>query len=162
MSLFNTQRKKAGNATAGEDKLAPKAVKSKAPKEAKTKAVALPKAASINKSVAEAKAKSQNEKRAAAAQGVVFPRGSAVIKPRVTEKSGLLSQQGIYTFDVRIDATSRQISDAIAAAYKVTPVQVNVAAVPAKAMYARNKRGSTSAGKKAYVQLKKGDVIEFI
>ncbi len=158
MSLFNTQRKAAGNATAGEAKLAPKAVKAKAPKETKAKAIVVPKA----EKAAEAKAKTANEKRAEAVHGVSFPKGGAVIKPRVTEKSGLLSQQGIYTFDVRIDANSKQIAAAIAAAYKVTPVRVNVSAVKSKAMFARNKRGSTSAGKKAYVQLKKGDVIEFI
>lgn len=158
MSLFNTQRKAAGNATAGEAKLAPKAVKAKAPKETKTKAIVVPKAEKI----AEAKTKSVNEKRVAAVQGVVFPKDSAVIKPRVTEKSGLLSQQGIYTFDVRVDANSKQIAGAIALAYKVTPVKVNVSAVKSKAMFARNKRGRTISGKKAYVQLKKGDVIEFI
>lgn len=149
MSLFNTQRKASGNATAGEAKLAPKAVKAKAPKETKLK-------------TSEAKTKSTNEKRVAAVQGVVFPKGSAVIKPRVTEKSGLLSQQGIYTFDVRTDVNGKQIAAAINEAYKVTVVNVNVSPVHAKAMFMRNKRGSTVAGKKAYVTLKKGDTIEFI
>jgi large subunit ribosomal protein L23 len=158
MSLFNTQRKASGNATAGEAKLAPKAVKAKAPKETKLKAIKLPKA----EKVAEEKTKGANEKRVAAVQGVVFPKDSAVIKPRVTEKSGLLSQQGIYTFDVRTDVNGKQIAAAVSEAYKVTVVNVNVSPVHAKAMFMRNKRGSTVAGKKAYVTLKKGDTIEFI
>jgi large subunit ribosomal protein L23 len=153
MSLFNTQRKKAGSTNAGEEKLS-KPAKVVEPK----KVTALPKA----EKVAEAKTKSVNEKRAAAAAGVVFPKGVAVIKPRVTEKAGLLSQSGIYTFDVRIDANSRQIAEAIKAAYKVTPVRVSVAPVKSKTMFARGKAGRTISGKKAYVYLKKGETIEFI
>ena len=151
MSLFNTQRKKAGSTTAGETKLAKpvKAVK------AATKVVE-------PKKVEEKKSKSQDDKRAAAAAGVVFPKGSAVIKPRVTEKAGLLSQNGVYTFDVRVDANSRQIADAIKAAYKVTPVKVSLAPIKSKAMFARGKSGKTVAGKKAYGYLKKGETIEFI
>lgn len=151
MSLFNTQKKAAGNKTAGETKISkPVAVK---------KAVKAPKTTEVAKV---APKKSTSEKRAEAAQGVVFPKGSAVIKPRVTEKAGLLSQQGVYAFDVRIDANVKQIAAAIKDAYKVTPVKVNVSSVKSKAMFARGRRGSTSMGKKAYVFLKKGDTIEFI
>ncbi len=148
MSLFNTQRKKAGSTTAGETKLA------KPAKVVEPKKVVAPKV--------EKKSESKNEKRAAAAAGVVFPKGAAVIKPRVTEKAGLLSQKGIYTFDVRIDANSRQIAEAIKAAYKVTPVRVSVAPIKSKTMFVRGKKGRTISGKKAYVYLKKGETIEFI
>lgn len=152
MSLFGKKTKI--NDSSAEKAAATKVVKAKsAPKAEK-----LPKA----EKVAEAKSKSVNEKRAAAAAGVSFPKGAAVIKPRVTEKAGLLSQNGIYTFDVRIDANSRQIAEAIKAAYKVTPVRVSVAPVKSKTMFVRGKKGATSAGKKAYVYLKKGETIEFI
>ncbi|HVU06573.1 MAG TPA: 50S ribosomal protein L23 [Candidatus Paceibacterota bacterium] len=150
MSLFNTQRKKAGNATAGEDKAK------------KTKAVAVVKPAKEDKKEAKAKKESKDEKRAAAAAGVVFDKKSVIIKPRVTEKAGILSQSGVYTFDVKVGANVRQIADAIEAAYKVTPVKVSTAAVKGKAMFARGRKGSTSAGKKAYVYLEKGQTIEFI
>ncbi len=153
MSLFNTQRKKAGSTTAGETKLA---------KPVKATKVVEPKKVKTEKVVKEKKAESKNEKRAAAAAGVVFPKNSAVIKPRVTEKAGLLSQNGVYTFDVRVDANTRQISDAIKAAYKVTPVRVSVAPVKSKTMFARGKSGRTVSGKKAYVYIKKGETIEFI
>ena len=147
MSLFNTQRKKAGNATAGETKLA-KPVKEVEPKKVKAEK--------------KVEKKSVAEKRAAAAAGVTFAKDSAIIKPRVTEKAGLLSQNGVYTFDVKRTANTRQIADAIKAAYKVTPVKVSVSKVHSKAMFARGKAGSTGEGKKAYVYLKKGDTIEFI
>lgn len=153
MSLFNTQRKKAGSTTAGETKLA------KPAKVVETKKLATSKAV---KKVEEKKPESKSEKRAAAAAGIVFAKDSAVIKPRVTEKAGLLSQNGVYTFDVKIDANSRQIADAIKTAYKVTPVKVSIAPIKSKSMFVRGKKGSTSAGKKAYVYLKKGDTIEFI
>ncbi|HEU5114479.1 MAG TPA: hypothetical protein VFT82_01795, partial [Candidatus Paceibacterota bacterium] len=94
MSLFNTQKKKVGNATAGETKLSAAPQK---PVVAEKKAV-------------KASTASKSEKRAVAAQGVSFPKGSAIIKPRITEKAGLLSQSGVYTFDVRIDASSHEIA----------------------------------------------------
>lgn len=149
MSLFNTQKKKVGNATAGETKLPKKEAAKK-----ETKAVVPAKA--------EKKADSKSAKREAAVQGVIFPKGSAVIKPRVTEKAGILASQNIYTFDVQPGASSSQIAKAIEAAYKVEVVRVSVAKVQAKSMYVRGKSGSTKAGKKAYVALKKGQTIEFI
>lgn len=150
MALFGKKTKI--NDSSAEKAAATKTAVTKAPKAEKV--VKTPKA--------EKKAESKNEKRAAAAAGVTFPKGAAVIKPRVTEKAGLLSQNGVYTFDVRIDANSRQIAEAIKAAYKVTPVRVSVAPVKSKTMWARGKAGSTSEGKKAYVYLKKGETIEFI
>lgn len=126
---------------------APKAVKKVANKEVAVKAPAK---------------ESVSDKRAAAAAGVVFPRGSAVVAPRVTEKAGILSQNGTYTFDVRVDASAHSIASAIESAYKVTVTAVRTAPVKSKAMFTRGKTGRTAAGKKAYVTLKKGDVIEFI
>jgi large subunit ribosomal protein L23 len=158
MALFGQKTKvndsSAEKAQATKDKSSKAALVKKTP----VKAEKLPKA----EKVAEAKTKTKNEKRTEAVAGVSFPKGGAVIKPRVTEKAGLLAQKGIYTFDVRTDANSRQISAAIVAAYKVTPIKIAVAPVPSKAMFVRGKKGATTAGKKAYVYLKKGDVIEFI
>lgn len=109
-----------------------------------------------------AESETVTSKREAAVQGVTFARGSAVIKPRVTEKAGLLSQDGVYTFDVRVDSSASTIAKAIEEAYKVTVVRVSTAPVKSKAMFARGKAGRTVAGKKAYVWLKDGDTIEFI
>ena len=163
MSLFNTQKKKVGNATAGETKLSAKKPAKEVKKATKvvTKVVKAPKA-ETTKALKPVKAKNTSEKREEAVRGVSFPKGSAVIKPRVTEKAGLISQNGVYTFDVRVDATANQIAQAITEAYKVTPVKVNVAPIKSKAMFVRGKKGKTNSGKKAYVFLKKGDTIEFI
>lgn len=147
MSLFNTQKKKIGNATAGETKIPTKV-------SAKTDKALVP--------AKKTEKKSTGEKRAAAAAGITFAKGSAVLRPRVTEKAGLLAEKGIYTFDVQIDANAQQIAAAIKSAYKVTPIKVNVSPIKSKAMFSRNKKGKTVAGKKAYVFLAKGDKIEFI
>ncbi len=158
MALFGQKTKV--NDSSAEKAAATKAKSSKAALVKKTpvKAEKLPKA----EKVAEAKTKTKNEKRVEAVHGVSFPKGGPVISPRVTEKAGLLSAKGIYTFNVRVDANSRQISESIKAAYKVTPVKISVSAIKSKAMFVRGKKGKTAAGKKAYVYLKKGDVIEFI
>lgn len=109
------------------------------------------------------KAENQAEKRmAAVAGGVTFPKGGAVIKSRITEKSGQLAEKGVYTFEVLKTANSKQISAAIKTAYNVTPVKVSVAPIKSKAMFVRGKSGRTVSGKKAYVYLKKGEKIEFI
>lgn len=158
MALFGQKTKV--NDSSAEKAATTKAKSGKAALVKKTpvKAEKLPKA----EKVAEAKTKSVNEKRAEAVHGVSFPKGGPVISPRVTEKSGLLSQKGIYTFNVRVDADSRSISKAITLAYKVTPIKIAVSPIKSKAMFVRGKKGKTVAGKKAYVHLKKGDVIEFI
>lgn len=109
------------------------------------------------------KTESQAEKRTAAvAGGVVFPAGSAVIKSRITEKTGELSRKGVYTFEVRMDADSREIAAAIKTAYRVTPVKISITPIKSKAMFVRGKRGRTVSGKKAYVYLRQGEKIEFI
>ncbi len=70
----------------------------------------------------------------------------------------------MYVFDVAMDANKKEIASAIKDIYKVTPRLVRVAAVPRKAVQTRgtNRWGKTSAGKKAYVYLKKGETIELV
>ncbi len=126
----------------------------------------------VPKHVAEAEAKGHNKTLAVAAAKaapikgkkgeIIFPKDSVIKRPRVTEKAGMLSEKGIYTFEVQRTANTQQISQAIRAIYKVTPVKVSVAKIPSKAMFVRGKSGATTEGKKAYVYLKKGDTIEFI
>ena len=109
------------------------------------------------------KTENLTEKRTAAvAGGVIFEKGSAIIKPRVTEKAGWLAERGVYTFEVLKSANSQQISLDIKEAYKVTPVKISIAPIKSKTMFARGKSGRTVSGKKAYVYLKKGEKIEFI
>ncbi|MBX4198904.1 50S ribosomal protein L23 [Candidatus Parcubacteria bacterium] len=87
---------------------------------------------------------------------------SSLISPRLTEKSAILSEsRGVYAFNVERDATKRSIIASVKAEYKVTPESVRMVAVPGQNVIFKGHRGKRSAGKKAYVYLKKGDKIDF-
>lgn len=82
--------------------------------------------------------------------------------PRITEKAAHISGNNVYTFDVYPKATKTDITKAIKEIYNVSPVKVNVVAIPKKKVYRRDGVGIKRGGRKAYVTLKKGDKIEFI
>ncbi|MBP7804785.1 MAG: 50S ribosomal protein L23 [Candidatus Pacebacteria bacterium] len=91
--------------------------------------------------------------------------GSIIKNPRITEKATLLIEKNAYTFDVAMNATKKEIMQAVKALYKVTPVEVRTLKVQARPVNPRGRRGKpgmTSVGKKAYVYLKKGDKIEVL
>lgn len=83
-------------------------------------------------------------------------------RPRITEKAANMSADNVYTFDIDMRATKRDVIDAVKALYKVTPVKVNVVNTPATRVKLKKKRGfgKTAAYRKAYVFLKKGDEIQ--
>jgi large subunit ribosomal protein L23 len=85
-------------------------------------------------------------------------------KPRITEKAVGKSEQNVYTFEIRQDATKRDVRDAVAAVYNVTPVKVNIVNKrPALRVSAMRRHPRREAGlKKAYVYLKKGDTITLV
>lgn len=86
---------------------------------------------------------------------------SVLLKPRITEKSVLLSDaRGVYVFNVKVDATKKSVAKAVKAEYKVTPMKVRVLAIYGKTKRTGNVLGQRSKGKKAYVYLKKGDKID--
>lgn len=82
--------------------------------------------------------------------------------PRITEKAAHLSEGSVYTFDVAPKATKMEIKKAIKALYGVEAEKINVTAIPKKAVYRRGGKGVKGGGKKAYVQLEKGQTIEFV
>lgn len=87
---------------------------------------------------------------------------SFILKPYITEKSGLMSREGVYTFEVSKDSNKSLISSAIKTLYKVTPTKVAIVNLPSKNVFVRGKRGVVSGLKKAVVTLKKGDKIDFV
>ena len=80
---------------------------------------------------------------------------------RITEKASLVSEKGVFVFNVSEDATKNSIMKAVRKIYSVTPRKVSIVTVRPKAK--RNARtgrtGWSTGGKKAYVYLKKGDTI---
>lgn len=87
-----------------------------------------------------------------------------LLHPRVTEKATVLSERNIYTFDVAPRATSKDIVLALKKVYGVVPVKVNIVTIPSKKVRVRSKNtfGVKPGGKKAYVYLKKGEVIDTV
>jgi large subunit ribosomal protein L23 len=83
-----------------------------------------------------------------------------LIRPRITEKANLLMTENIHTFEVAPLATKNQVSEAVKAYYKVTPIKVRMVRNPNKKVFIRGKKGIKAGVKKAYVYLKKGDKME--
>lgn len=89
---------------------------------------------------------------------------SAIVKPRITEKAALLSDNNVYTFEIKKGATKYDVRDAIKTLYNVTPVKVNIVhKQPRHSMSRSRGRNMMVHGMhKAYVFLKKGDRIELV
>jgi large subunit ribosomal protein L23 len=85
--------------------------------------------------------------------------GQIVITPRLTEKATRIAEQNTYTFNIAQNATKTQVKEAIKAVYGVTPIAVNVVKQKQETVFLRGKKGLKAGYKKAYVTLKKGDVI---
>tara|TARA_B100000508_G_scaffold116486_1_gene95873 strand:+ start:943 stop:1317 length:375 start_codon:yes stop_codon:yes gene_type:complete len=87
-----------------------------------------------------------------------------ILGARITEKAVGKSDDNVYTFEVRRDATKYQVRDAIKSLYSVTPVKVNIVnKKPAKRMVGSRGRAKHVPGmKKAYVYLKKGESISVV
>ena len=91
-----------------------------------------------------------------------FAAGEVLKNPRITEKAAYASDNNVYTFDVSPRASKIEVEKAVKDIYKVTPIKVNILAIPTKKVFRRNSVGVKGGGKKAYVFLKKGDKIEFV
>ena len=85
---------------------------------------------------------------------------SILVRPHVTEKAAMSSEKAVYVFKVDAGATKRDVKKAFIEKYKITPVKISTATIPAKNVFVRGKSGKKSGYKKAYVYLKKGTKIE--
>ena len=98
-------------------------------------------------------------------QKVSLESNTAVIKrPRITEKAALLSEKGVYVFEVQQGVNKHEVKNAVKEIYKVTPVKVNIVNRKPRHAMSRSKGRSvmTHGLRKAYVYLKEGDRIELI
>lgn len=85
-----------------------------------------------------------------------------LIKPLVTEKASWLSSQGKYVFKVALDATKKDIKQAIQEVYKVKPIAVHTIKILGKKRRYKRTVGQTSTWKKAIVTLRPGEKIEIV
>jgi large subunit ribosomal protein L23 len=83
-----------------------------------------------------------------------------LLRPIITEKSMTRTNEGKYTFEVRKDATKQEIAEAVAEAFKVDVVDVNVMTVRGKTRRLGRHTGRTSDRKKAVVTVAPGQRIE--
>lgn len=87
---------------------------------------------------------------------------SPLIKaPRVTEKSAINAEKGIYTFNVVNNANKNELKKAIKFVYGVTPTRISITQIAKKTVTRRGIVSTKQGGKKAVVFLKKGDKITF-
>lgn len=86
---------------------------------------------------------------------------SFVKGPRITEKSAVYAEKGIYTFNVSNSATKNEVKKAIKAMYNVVPTNVSITKIADKKVVRRGVVSTKRGGKKAVVHLKEGDKITF-
>lgn len=87
---------------------------------------------------------------------------SVIVRPHITEKSGVLSQNGIYTFVISKKANKAMVSKAITALYKIVPTKISIINTPIRNVFVKGRRGTVAGMKKAIVTVKKGDKIDFV
>jgi len=81
---------------------------------------------------------------------------------RITEKSAIYAERGVYTFNVAPSANKNEIKKAIKLVYNVTPVRISMTQIAKKTVTRRGVVSIKQGGKKAVVHLKKGDKIIFV
>ena len=87
---------------------------------------------------------------------------NVLIRPLITEKASLgTEKQNRYGFQVQIRANKNQIKAAVEKLYDVKVLNVKTNVRPGKLKRAGKTVKKTSKVKKAYVQLREGQKIEF-
>ncbi len=84
----------------------------------------------------------------------------ALIKPVITEKATLVSEDGKVVFEVALDATKKDIAAAVEALFKVSVTKVNTIRVKGKTKRFRGIPGKRKDIKKAIVTLAEGQMID--
>ena len=109
---------------------------------------------------APASPKTRKARQAKLADGIAH---EIIRAPWFSEKALIVTDKGVYTFDVSTRATKSQIAGAIKEIYKVEPCKIRIVNLPAKRKAMRTKRGigTRAARCKAYVYLNAGDTIQF-
>jgi large subunit ribosomal protein L23 len=83
-----------------------------------------------------------------------------LVRPIITEKNTMLSEQGKYAFEVLPNVNKIEIKRAVEEVFKVKVAAVNVIRVPGKQRRMGRTSGMTRSWKKAVVTLRPGERIE--
>jgi large subunit ribosomal protein L23 len=84
-----------------------------------------------------------------------------ILRPIISEKSYQMIERNKYTFEVHPKATKTNVRFAVEEIFKVRVIGVNTMNVKPKPKKRGAHRGFTKHWKKAVVELKPGDRIEF-
>ncbi len=90
-----------------------------------------------------------------------IPTYRVLVRPLITEKGTMLSEQNKYAFQVEKGANKMQIKAAVELAFDVHVLKVNTMVMPGKTKRVGRSRGNTPEWKKAIVTLMDGERIEF-
>lgn len=83
-----------------------------------------------------------------------------IVAPVITEKATLLSEDGKVVFRVALDATKKQIAEAVEELFDVKVEKVNTLRVKGKAKRFRGIPGRRAQVKKAVITLAEGHTID--
>jgi large subunit ribosomal protein L23 len=83
-----------------------------------------------------------------------------LIRPIISEKNTLLSEQGKYAFEISERANKIMVRHAVQTLFKVDVTAVNIIHVPGKLKRRGRTSGMTRSWKKAVVTLAEGQRIE--
>jgi len=83
-----------------------------------------------------------------------------IVRPVITEKATLASENGAVVFEVAIDASKPQIKDAVESLFNVKVKAVNTTITKGKTKRFRGIMGKRKDVKKAYVTLEEGNTID--
>ena len=83
-----------------------------------------------------------------------------LVRPVITEKSMLVSENGKVTFMVSLQASKKEIKDAVESIFNVKVEKVNTIRQYGKTKLFRGRKGERSDYKKALVTLAKGQNID--
>lgn len=91
-----------------------------------------------------------------------IPAPMVLVRPHITEKAAVLTDDNVYVFEVTPEATKYTIKQAITSLYKKTPEKVRIARKAPKTVMRRTGPGKKPGLKKAYVFMKKGDALDIL
>ncbi|MEK7566601.1 MAG: 50S ribosomal protein L23 [Patescibacteria group bacterium] len=86
---------------------------------------------------------------------------SVLQKPRITEKSSIMNERGVYVFRVASGATKPEVKKAVEELYKVRVEKVNMINMPSRLRRLGRKIGRRPGYRKASVRIAHGQKIEF-
>ena len=90
------------------------------------------------------------------------PAPMVLVRPHITEKAAVLTDDNVYVFEVTPEATKYTIKQAITSLYKKTPQKIRIARKAPKTVMRRTGAGKKPGLKKAYVFMKKGDALDIL